>query len=466
MVFKKFKMKKGVPDEPPIKSISHYRDVVQQKRERVESLRIAKDDEDAVSSTATSQAKGAGNFSPRPSFTTSQGNGSGYYISQRSIATSQANGYAASERSSAATRQAIAKPPSSTFSRVAFRYIVPLICVASLITNAYLLYRFQLSNEELNDTRTMFQLSNKELNVTRAMLEEEKSANSDLQEMLQQTLSTNKGSTSALFFGSSNHERVDAYKLLQSFVTADFAIYVAAYYAYYLFMVGAVTAIAVFVYKVDYIDIESRQLTREVIWTLQSYTAIGTVHWITLQAVPFWSTDTSLFRIATSFVVNSLVFSCWSFVSHKIWNSNQAMYTFVQEYQQRSMIVCPLTALASAWPESMWTSIGFAIGPLFLGTTNVWAFYLSIFSIVGEAVLWNSQIPFTLVSKNHYGFLADFIIWLKSKGQNLFRRRSVIAPEIAEKAAAWNRKPTPSWEYLDEEEDSTRAGGDAFVVRI
>jgi sterol desaturase/sphingolipid hydroxylase (fatty acid hydroxylase superfamily) len=190
-------------------------------------------------------------------------------------------------------------------------------------------------------------------------------------------------------------------KLPLSFVTQDFAVFLAAYYMYYLAVAGLLTAVAVFIFKIDYTDIDSKQLKREALLTLESYTTSALIFWIMLQCVPF-SNDIDLFGIAASYVINLNVFLCWFYVSHRMWHSNRIIYKYVHEHHHRSTIVCPLTALSNSWLESVWTDVAFAIGPLFLGANNVWGWYMSIASIVFVALGGHSRLPYSLEHATHH----------------------------------------------------------------
>jgi sterol desaturase/sphingolipid hydroxylase (fatty acid hydroxylase superfamily) len=190
-------------------------------------------------------------------------------------------------------------------------------------------------------------------------------------------------------------------KLLESFATPDFAVFLAAYYMYYLCMAGLLTAVAVFIFKIDYTDIDSKQLKREALLTLESYTTGALFVWTMLQCVPF-SNDIDLFGIAASYVINLNVFLCWFYGSHRMWHSNRIIYKYVHEHHHRSTIVCPLTSLSNNWLESVWTDVGFAIGPLFLGANNVWGWYMSIASIVFVALFGHSRLPYSLEHATHH----------------------------------------------------------------
>jgi sterol desaturase/sphingolipid hydroxylase (fatty acid hydroxylase superfamily) len=205
------------------------------------------------------------------------------------------------------------------------------------------------------------------------------------------------------FYGRRDGE-FEISKLLESFVTQDFAVFLAAYYMYYLCVAGLLTAVAVFIFKIDYTDIDSKQLKREVLLTLESYTTSVLIGWIMLQSVPF-SSDIDLFGIATSYVINLSVFNCWFYFSHRMWHSNRIIYKYVHEHHHRSTIVCPLTALSNSWLESVWAAVGFAIGPLFLGpigANNVWGWYMAIASIFFFALLGHSRLPYTLEHATHH----------------------------------------------------------------
>jgi sterol desaturase/sphingolipid hydroxylase (fatty acid hydroxylase superfamily) len=205
------------------------------------------------------------------------------------------------------------------------------------------------------------------------------------------------------FYGRRDGE-FEVSKLLESFVTQDFAVFLAAYYMYYLGVAGILTAVAVFVFKIDYSNIDSKQLKREVLLTLESYTTSALIFWIVLQCVPF-SNDINLFGIAASFAINLNVFLCWFYFSHRMWHSNRILYKYVHEHHHRSTIVCPLTALSNNWLESVWTDVGFAIGPLFLGAigaNNVWGWYMAIASIVFVALFGHSRLPYSLEHATHH----------------------------------------------------------------
>jgi sterol desaturase/sphingolipid hydroxylase (fatty acid hydroxylase superfamily) len=206
-----------------------------------------------------------------------------------------------------------------------------------------------------------------------------------------------------LFYGGRGGE-FEVSKLLESFVTQDFAVFLAAYYMFYLCAAGILTAVAVFIFKVDYSNIDSKQLKREVLLTLESYTTSALDKWIMLQCVPF-SNDINLFGIAASYVINLNVFLCWFYFSHRMWHSNRMLYKYVHEHHHRSTIVCPLTSLSNNWLESVWTDVGFAIGPAFLGAigaNNVWGWYMAIASIVFVALLGHSRLPYTLEHATHH----------------------------------------------------------------
>jgi sterol desaturase/sphingolipid hydroxylase (fatty acid hydroxylase superfamily) len=195
--------------------------------------------------------------------------------------------------------------------------------------------------------------------------------------------------------------------LLQSMGTMDFALFVGAYYALYLFFAALLTAVAVFVFKVDYKGIESRQLRREVFLTLESTSTYAVCFWIILQAYNGWSATFDLREIFMAYALNSLIFTGWFYFSHRAWHRNRWVYKFVHASHHESVIVCPLTALANGWPESVWLSIGFFLGPLLFGAyaSNVWGWYISIFSTVAETILGHSRIPFTLEHATHHALL-------------------------------------------------------------
>jgi sterol desaturase/sphingolipid hydroxylase (fatty acid hydroxylase superfamily) len=205
-----------------------------------------------------------------------------------------------------------------------------------------------------------------------------------------------------LFYGKPPDGEFEMSKLMKSFVTQDFALFVAAYYIYYLCMAGLLTAVAVFIFKIDYSNIDSKQLKREALLTLESYTTSALIFWIMLQCVPSWNNDIDLFGIVASYMININVFLCWFYFSHRIWHSNRIIYKYVHEHHHRSTIVCPLTALSNSWLESLWTDVAFAIGPLFLGANNVWGWYMSIASIVFVALGGHSRIPYSLEHATHH----------------------------------------------------------------
>lgn len=210
--------------------------------------------------------------------------------------------------------------------------------------------------------------------------------------------------------------------VLQSMQTTDFWIFVAAYYVYYLLVVGLVTIIAMYVFQVDYYsNIQGSQLRREIRLTLEGYTTNAICYWIILQCVPSWQTTTSshdnnntMMDIVWSYLINNIIFSAWFYLNHKLWHSNRFLYQWIHSHHHESVVVCPLTALSNRWTESVVTSLGFAWGPL-LGANNVVGWYLSILTIVAEAIVGHSRIPFTLehaahhvVRTTNFGFYADW----------------------------------------------------------
>lgn len=203
---------------------------------------------------------------------------------------------------------------------------------------------------------------------------------------------------------SGDHNDVELASLIRSFCTVDFLFFVVLYYSYYFIVVGFVTSVAVFLFKIDYSDIKRDQLKREVRLTLESYTTNASCYWIILQTAPAWSTSTDVASIFASYLINNILFSAWFYISHKTWHCNRTLYKYVHEHHHQSVVVCPLTALSNAWPESVWTSVGFALGPFLLGSfgNNVFGWYLSIFTIVGEAIMGHSRIPFTLEHATHH----------------------------------------------------------------
>jgi hypothetical protein len=66
-----------------------------------------------------------------------------------------------------------------------------------------------------------------------------------------------------LFYGRPEDGDFEISKFMKSFVSQDFALFVAAYYMHYLYMAGIVTAVAVFTFKIDYSNIDSKQLKSE-----------------------------------------------------------------------------------------------------------------------------------------------------------------------------------------------------------
>jgi len=173
--------------------------------------------------------------------------------------------------------------------------------------------------------------------------------------------------------------------------------------------------VAIRKFKVDYSNIEHKQLRREILLTLEGYTTNAICYWIILQFVPSWQTDyTDIKDIAFSYIGNSLVFNAWFYFSHRLWHSNRFLYRVVHAHHHESVIVCPLTALSNRWIESVWVSTGYVIGPYFFGLTNLWGWYLTTLSIVFEAILGHSRIPYTLEHATHhavynknYGFYSE-----------------------------------------------------------
>jgi sterol desaturase/sphingolipid hydroxylase (fatty acid hydroxylase superfamily) len=205
----------------------------------------------------------------------------------------------------------------------------------------------------------------------------------------------------SIFYGSHDGE-FEMSKLLRSFVSHDFALFAYAYYTLYLFMAGLITAVAVFIFKVDYCNINYKQLKREALLTFEAVTTNAFFLWAVLKYVPSWSSDIDVFEIAASYVININVFLCWFYVSHRMWHSNRIIYKYVHEHHHQSTIVCPLTALSNTWLESVWTQVGFAIGPIFLGANNVWGWYISIACIVFIALIGHSRIPYSLEHATHH----------------------------------------------------------------
>merc|ERR1719242_232015 len=205
--------------------------------------------------------------------------------------------------------------------------------------------------------------------------------------------------------------------MLKSLFTPQFGIFVTFYYLYYIFVVGLVTSVAVYGFKIDYSNVNSIQLKREFFKTLESYSTNALCYWIILQVIPEWSIDIDdLNGFLASFIVGNICFNAWFYVSHRIWHSNRIIYKYVHAHHHQSKIVNPLTALNNAWLESVWTSVGFTFAPL-MGFNNVWGWYLCIFYVVFVAVMGHSRLPFTLEHASHhavvnknYGFFAESFV--------------------------------------------------------
>lgn len=191
--------------------------------------------------------------------------------------------------------------------------------------------------------------------------------------------------------------------IVQSLFTVDFALFAAAYYMFYLVIAAAVSAIAVIKFKVDYTNLKISQLRREIFLTLEGYTTNAVCYWIVLQFISSWRYDfTDVKDVAISYIGNSLVFNAWFYFSHRLWHSNRFLYHYVHSHHHESVIVCPLTALSNAWTESVWVSTGYVIGPYFFGFSNIWGWYMVTLSIVLEAIIGHSRIPYSLEHATHH----------------------------------------------------------------
>eukprot|EP00565_Helicotheca_tamesis_P002525 CAMPEP_0185724560 /NCGR_PEP_ID=MMETSP1171-20130828/1006_1 /TAXON_ID=374046 /ORGANISM="Helicotheca tamensis, Strain CCMP826" /LENGTH=304 /DNA_ID=CAMNT_0028392435 /DNA_START=65 /DNA_END=979 /DNA_ORIENTATION=- len=273
----------------------------------------------------------------------------------------------------------------------------------------------------------------------------------------------------SLIYGNDDASQTTNTKtLINSFFTPDFALFIAVYYLLYLVTASAISAIAVIKFKVNYTNITTDQLYREIKLTIEGYTTFTMCYWIILQFVNSWRHDYSDFKdITMTYIGNGFIFNAWFYANHRLWHSNRFLFRYVHSHHHKSVIVCPLTALSNAWTESVIVAIGYFIGPYFFGLSNVWGWYLFVVSILFEAILGHSRIPFTLEHATHhaavvknYGFYSAYLTrfnWDKlfgtwSYNEDVPRMGKLYGKE--QLSYKWNDEESKvNWEVLEEKDE-------------
>lgn len=216
----------------------------------------------------------------------------------------------------------------------------------------------------------------------------------------------NTSETKAVGFGYEEGTGL-SFALLEAYWSKDFVFYTSTALFLVAFMMCAVTTIGVFVFKIDYTNVDTQQLRREFRYTIEATVTYYFAFFGYLTAISGFSWDsTNISAIISSAVINNLVFNFWFYFQHRLWHSNRTLYYLVHEHHHRSVIVSPLTALSNSWLESFLVSLSYVITPLLLPgcnyATNVYGWFLSQLLYTFTAILGHSRIPFTLEHALHH----------------------------------------------------------------